>query len=98
MNVAEEFCVRHVQSSCYEREIQDLSNPDEDDIVQVNAKSQLRSLSPTILDGLLRVGGRLRYADPQLLNRHPIILPRNHPLSLLLLLLSSSLTSLTESM
>ena len=86
MNVAEEFCVRHVQSSCYEREIQDLSNPDEDDIVQVNAKSQLRSLSPTILDGLLRVGGRLRYADPQLLNRHPIILPRNHPLSLLLLL------------
>ncbi|UYV63476.1 hypothetical protein LAZ67_2004175 [Cordylochernes scorpioides] len=42
-------------------------------------KSRLLSLNPFIdKSGLLRVGGRLRYSNLQFDEKHPIILPRDH--------------------
>ncbi|CAH8641369.1 unnamed protein product [Schistosoma bovis] len=39
---------------------------------------ELKNLSPTLIDGLLCVGGRLNYSDYPLSIRHPVILPSHH--------------------
>ena len=83
---AETFCVRHVQQQCYHKEIKELSRKDTGKkIIQVDINSPIRSLRPMLVDGILRVGGRLSHANPELTNTHPIILPRGHPLSLLII-------------
>ena len=81
MKKAEETCVRHVQASVYKKEIAELDSEER----QVNTRSELRSLSPILFDGIICVGGRLKHADPDLINRHPAILPRKHHLSYLIL-------------
>ena len=83
---AETKCVRHVQATTYAKEIAELSKkPEDKKVPQVNADSDLRSLRPVLVDDILRVGGRLKHSDPNLVNAHPIILPRKHPLSHLLI-------------
>ncbi|KAM8702168.1 hypothetical protein ACLKA7_000726 [Drosophila subpalustris] len=50
---------------------------------QLSTKSEIRSLQP-ILDpaGLLRVGGRLQNSDLDYEAKHPLLLPRRHPVTL----------------
>jgi hypothetical protein len=52
----------------------------------VNIKhGHLRNLTPFLApDGLLRVGGRLQNSDLPYSSRHPILLPRHHHLSMLI--------------
>ncbi|GFT00253.1 integrase catalytic domain-containing protein [Trichonephila clavipes] len=48
----------------------------------VSPNSKLRNLNPFIdSDGLLRVGGRLSNSDLPYVNKHPVILPENHNLT-----------------
>ena len=47
---------------------------------------QLQSLSPFVVDGFLRVGGRLRNASLPFDTKHPILLPNYHPVTDLLLM------------
>ncbi|KAL7725869.1 hypothetical protein ACLKA6_016420 [Drosophila palustris] len=49
---------------------------------QLSTKSEIRSLQP-ILDhaGLLRVGGRLQNSDLDYEAKHPLLLPRRHPVT-----------------
>ena len=81
MKEAEMKCVRYVQESVYQKELSDLDSEEG----QVSTRSELRTLAPVICDDLICVGGRLKHADPNLINRHPVILPRKHHLSYLLL-------------
>ena len=77
---AEEFWCRAAQESAFLEEIASLK-----------AKGKLRSTSKILtlhpfLDpqGLLRVGGRIRLADLPYSRRHPILLPRDHRLTKLI--------------
>ncbi|XP_055621927.1 uncharacterized protein LOC129765547 [Toxorhynchites rutilus septentrionalis] len=48
---------------------------------QVKPNSRLKTLSPIMSDGILRVGGRLRNASIPEDRKHPMILPSRHPLT-----------------
>lgn len=66
--------IKLVQSSCFARELNDLTKNR-----QVDKVSNIRSLCP-ILDnhGILRVGGRLKHAELETNTKHPILLPSNN--------------------
>ncbi|XP_043263452.1 uncharacterized protein LOC122403788 [Colletes gigas] len=74
---SEETIIKLVQQECFGKEISDLqaANP-------LAQTSKLASLNP-FLDskGLLRVGGRLRNAPIVYNQKHPLILPSDHPLT-----------------
>lgn len=48
---------------------------------QVEPNSVLRNLTPILVDGILRIRGRLRHATISDDRKHPIILPARHPLT-----------------
>ncbi|XP_062713268.1 uncharacterized protein LOC134290212 [Aedes albopictus] len=48
---------------------------------QVDSNSDLRTLTPILVDGILRLRGRLRNAAISECRKHPIILPARHPLT-----------------
>ena len=48
-------------------------------------KGRLARLKPFEEDGILRVGGRLKYSDLQYGAKHPMILPEKHPISELII-------------
>ena len=41
-------------------------------------RSQLRRLCPTLVDGVLRVGGRLEGSSMPFDTKHPMVLPQHH--------------------
>jgi len=70
------------QEDEFSEEIRQLSRKRE-----ISAKSKILSLHPFIdADGLLRVGGRLQESSLDYSQRHPIILPRNHHLTYLIIM------------
>lgn len=53
--------------------------------LQVESKSKLVSLYPFLdVDGLIRVGGRIRHAPLEYSRKHPVILPSKHYLTKLI--------------
>ncbi|XP_055622539.1 uncharacterized protein LOC129766108 [Toxorhynchites rutilus septentrionalis] len=68
--------IRRVQGQCFDIEIRQLTSSG-----QVDRKSKLRFLHPQIVDGIIRVGGRLHFARIPIDERHPIVLPANHRLT-----------------
>ncbi|XP_062533180.1 uncharacterized protein LOC134202148 [Armigeres subalbatus] len=68
------------QRECFGQEIADLSRREE-----VKTTSRIVSLNPRLVDGIIRVGGRLENAPISANRKHPIIFDINHPLSLLIL-------------
>ncbi|XP_051162195.1 uncharacterized protein LOC127282137 [Leptopilina boulardi] len=69
-----------VQREAFAGEIRDLSSGGE-----VSRGSKLIRLSPMMEKGLLRVGGRIKYSNLNHDQKHQIILPKNHPITLLLI-------------
>ncbi len=63
--------------------------PDELDLLrdgkQVAAHSKLATLNPILIDGIIRVGGRIRHAPLPLDAVHPMILPKEHHVSTLII-------------
>ncbi|XP_058816938.1 uncharacterized protein LOC131680236 [Topomyia yanbarensis] len=51
---------------------------------QIKQNSRLKTLTSILTNGVLRVGGRLRYAPVSYDQRHPMILPDKHPFTELL--------------
>ena len=95
LNQAEMIIIRTVQNECFAQEIRSTgtkSSPqDAEDRAHARQrktalkKSDLRSLDPFLDDqGILRVGGRLRRSSLNFPEKHPIILPKRHHLSHLL--------------
>ena len=72
--------IQMTQAEAFPREIHSLSNQ-----LQINSKSSLLKLNPFLESGLLKVGGRLTHASLPESQKHPIILPRNHPITKLLI-------------
>ena len=48
---------------------------------------KLQTLNPYLVDGIIRVGGRLQSSTLSLEEKHPIILPNQHPVTELLMLM-----------
>lgn len=73
--------IRMAQMHAFPNEITQLSASK-----HISTKSKLLSLNPFIdKDGLLRVGGRIRNANISFNQKHPIILPKGHPLTNLII-------------
>ncbi|XP_058817129.1 uncharacterized protein LOC131680431 [Topomyia yanbarensis] len=51
----------------------------------VSSSSEIIQIHPTLVEGFLRVGGRLRHAPVSTSRKHPFILSHHHPLSKLIL-------------
>ena len=69
--------VRSIQSECFPEDIKEVKKSNE-----VKNSSNLRNLRPVLVDGILRVGGRLQNAVVLSWDeKHPMILPKRHPVS-----------------
>lgn len=78
---ADNVIIKSVQASCFAEELHELHEKK-----HVDKKSKLKSLNPFLDDhGLVRVGGRLRHASASDNQKHPIILPRRHHITELLI-------------
>ena len=69
MESAEREILKHVQREAFPEEFNYPNKP-------VKKSSRLRKLDPLVIDGLLRVGGRLRKASLPLESKNQIILPK----------------------
>lgn len=52
---------------------------------EVKPNSKLKSLAPILIDGILRIGGRLRNAPVSEARKHPVILDPRHPFTILIM-------------
>ncbi|XP_043469456.1 uncharacterized protein LOC122503094 [Leptopilina heterotoma] len=69
------------QRECFSEEIKQLAIEN-----SVHSKSDLRSLNPFLdEEGLLRVGGRLTNSNLAFSEKHPIILPKGHHVTILII-------------
>lgn len=79
---AEIAILRWLHGSCFRDDLRSLSKSG-----SVSNSSALRRLDPFLLDGLIRVGGRIRRApDTKFDSLHPILLPRGHHVTSLLIM------------
>ncbi|XP_033220998.1 uncharacterized protein LOC117175397 [Belonocnema kinseyi] len=72
--------IQLTQSYTFSKEICDLSHNK-----QVDKKSGFLSLNPFLDQGILKVGGRLEYAQISENQKHPIVLPKNHHITRLII-------------
>lgn len=72
--------VRIAQHESYPEEFADLTRSR-----QLKSSSKLSLLNPILIDGTLRVGGRLAHAPISEFRKHPMILSHQHPLALLVM-------------
>ncbi|XP_072035816.1 uncharacterized protein [Amphiura filiformis] len=84
---AEEAIVRYIQQEAFAKEINALKPTPEQKITckKRHKISSLDNLDPMIHDGILRVGRRLRNAPIPDRVKHPMILPKNHHVSNLII-------------
>ena len=81
LRVSELRLIQHVQSQYYSDELVSLRSSG-----VVHKSSSLSSLDPRLIDGVIRVGGRLSRTRQVGLGVHPVILPGGSPLSRAILL------------
>jgi hypothetical protein len=93
LNNAERVILEIVQSSNFPKEISTLegqqsSNPKSESTSTTRRNqgksSPIYKLSPRLINGLLRVGGRLNHAPLETDVKHPIILPKHHHIAKLI--------------
>ena len=77
---AEDSIIRYVQQRHFPEEMAALHKDRE-----VKKSSPLYKLDPILVDGILRVGGRLSRASIPEYTKHPIVLPKNTPISTIIL-------------
>ncbi|XP_033222717.1 uncharacterized protein LOC117176572 [Belonocnema kinseyi] len=80
LNSASRIILKWTQYEVFSSEIRALSKGK-----QVDQKSSLFRLNPFLDDGLIRVGGRLDRAPIPESQKHPIILPKNHHVTKLII-------------
>ena len=84
MKAAELQILKCVQLHYFSEELQSLTKAGVD-VAHVKKTSGLRSLDPVLVDGLLRVGGRLDLAPASFDSKHQIILPKSDHVSTLII-------------
>ena len=84
MRAAELEIFKCVQQHYFPEELRSLTKSASNGVPHVEKSSCLRRLDPVLIDGLLRVGGRLGLASEPFDSKHQIILPKNDHVSNLL--------------
>ena len=84
MKAAELQILKCVHLHYFSEELQSLTKAGVD-VAHVKKTSGLRSLDPVLVDGLLRVGGRLDLAPASFDSKHQIILPKSDHVSTLII-------------
>ena len=84
MKAAELQILKFVHLHYFSEELQSLTKAGVD-VAHVKKTSGLRSLDPVLVDGLLRVGGRLDLAPASFDSKHQIILPKSDHVSTLII-------------
>ena len=79
MKAAEIAIVRSIQRKAFSNEMRDVTESN------VRISSPIYRLDPTLDDGVLRVGGRLKNSAMPEKSKHPVILPKGHPIVHLIL-------------
>ena len=79
---AERAVIRLVQRTCFTKELRLLQRDQEKPLAR---DSNIRRLSPLLMDGLIRVGGRLEARNCSYEMKHPVILPKRHHVVTLLI-------------
>ena len=85
---AEEFWVRKAQKNAFSREFSEMSiqNDSDDQRRRPVSDSSIRRLCPQLDSrGLIRVGGRLQRSELPYEARHPLLLPKNDPVTKLII-------------
>ena len=85
---AEEFWVRKAQRNAFSREFNEMSiqNNSDDQRRRSVSDSSIRRLCPQLDSrGLIRVGGRLQRSELPYEARHPLLLPKNGPVTKLII-------------
>jgi hypothetical protein len=87
MMTAEREILKYVQAESFNDELDNLRQRERQPskTSPIRKKSSLYKLDPTLEDGLLRVGGRLRRAHLDHDAKHPVILPKKHHVSNLII-------------
>ena len=75
------YWVKQAQSEYFAEEIAALASGK-----PISRNSRLKSLTPILVDGVLRVGGRLKHARIPFDSKHQVIIPHQHPIAKLLIL------------
>lgn len=73
--------LKHVQQDAFPEEFSSLLSVSQVTSQTVKASSPLRRLSPVMMNGILRVGGRLERAPIGFDAKHAVILPKNGPVT-----------------
>ena len=73
MRKSESAILKYVQSRCFQKELQDSKSSN-----SVSKQSPIYRLDPFIKDDILRVGGRLQFSSKHPNVAHPILLPKSH--------------------
>ena len=79
--------VKHVQGTSFREELISLGDQSINDttnklkVKYVKKSSPIYNLDPQLIDGILRVGGRLKTAPIPRESKHPIIVPKNNHIS-----------------
>ena len=81
---AETVIVKHVQSQYFANEIKTLENI-QNDSSRISKNSAIYRLDPILVNGVLRVGGRLSLSNLPYDAKHPIILPKQSLISKLIM-------------
>ncbi|XP_043471319.1 uncharacterized protein LOC122504323 [Leptopilina heterotoma] len=79
LNLSLNRIVRLTQKRDFSKEISALSREEE-----IDSKSPIKSLNPFLDEGIIRVGGRLEHSNLKPEQKHPILLPRNHHVTTLI--------------
>ena len=85
---AERFWIKQAQEECFCKEVKQLTKMPTGHVVSKKTcrESQVKQLSPFMDDfGVLRVGGRLQRSDLSYNAKHPILLPKKHQISRLVI-------------
>ena len=88
LDKAEMVIIRHIQDESFPQEMNACQRKHEEKTgidKPLKKSSKLGKLNPEYRDGLLRVGGRLRNAPIAEDEKHPVILPKNHHVSKLII-------------
>ena len=84
IKTAEREILKHVQEQCLKQERKRLSINDKTSCSkkskELKRSSTILKLDPVMREGLLRVGGRLDRAPIDQNAKHPVILPKDHPI------------------
>ena len=75
---AEAVILKHVQANAFAKEIDCILKNK-----RIPRRSSILSLDPIMQDGIVVVGGRLDYSNLRLF-QHPVILPKDHRVSKLI--------------